>query len=499
MNWGENNRVDHFAVCHPAGCCTHANPVNPVIVSSTSYVYDQYGRQIETIDALNQSTHTVYDLRGSVVKQYGATYPVWYEYDTEGRMVAMATTRDTTLDPATVDTLDHPSLDVTRWSYDPATGLLVQKLYDDGKGPSYTYTPDGKLATRTWARGMVTEYGYDGAGELASVQYSDSTPDVAYTYDRIGRQLSAIAAGVSTNLYAYSTNTLELVSEIQNGVVIDRSRDAFGRESGIALESDYDVGYGYDTFGRFAQVSNFQFQVSYSYLSGSSLVSGMTASSGHAWTRSYEPQRNLITAVTNSFNGNLISAFDYANDAIGRRTARLDSQPAGTVNTNAFGYNIRSEVATALMGTNTYGYVFDLIGNRIVSTNNAEISTYVANALNQYAAISNTITILPVHDDDGNMLTNGVWSYVWDGENRLIGVSSNDALLVTYTYDCRSRRIGKVGDDTMRSFLYDGWNLIQETSGTNSTHYVWGLDLSGFLHGAGGVGGLLAVLEGENS
>ena len=158
MNWGENNRVDHFAVCHPAGCCTHANPVNPVIVSSTSYVYDQYGRQIETIDALNQSTHTVYDLRGNVIRQYGATYPVWYEYDEHGRMVAMATIRDTTLDPATVDSLDHPSLDVTRWDYDPATGLLVQKLYDDlsaeqagGKGPSYTYTPDGKLASRTWA------------------------------------------------------------------------------------------------------------------------------------------------------------------------------------------------------------------------------------------------------------------------------------------------------------------------------------------------------------
>lgn len=57
------------------------------------------------------------------------------------------------------------------------------------------------------------------------------------------------------------------------------------------------------------------------------LISGMTASSGHAWTRSYEPNRNLITAITNSFNGNPISAFDYANDEVGRRTARLDARP----------------------------------------------------------------------------------------------------------------------------------------------------------------------------
>ena len=481
----------------------------------TTYVYDQYGRQVEVIDALNQSTFSVYDLRGNVVRQYGATYPVWYEYDVHGRMTAMATTRDTTLDPATVDSLDNPSLDVTRWVYDPATGLLVQKLYDDGKGPSYTYSPDGKLATRTWARGVVTEYGYDALGSLLSVNYSDATPDVAYTYDRLGRQLSAIAVGVSTNLYAYSTNTLELVSEIQNGVVLDRSRDTFGRESGIALESDYDVSYAYDGYGRFASVAHAQSTNTfvYSYVPGSTLVSGMTASSGHAWTRSYDHQRNLITSVTNSFNGNLISAFDYANDALGRRTARLDVLPGEVAITNAFGYNVRSEVTSALMGTNAYGYVFDPIGNRIVATNNAEVTSYAANELNQYTNILcvSATPREPTHDDDGNMTflpnTSGGeaggegWYFQWDGENRLIGVSSNDVLLATHTYDHQSRRVGKFSheDAKTRSYVYDGWNLIQELTHsqtyTLTNSFVWGLDLSGSLQGAGGVGGLLAVVK----
>ena len=454
---------------------------------------------------MNQSTHTVYDLRGNVIRQYGTIYPVWYEYDAEGRMVAMATTRDTSLDPAMVDSLDHPSLDVTRWSYDPATGLLVQKLYDDGKGPAYTYTPDGKLATRTWARGVVTEYGYDALGQFAGIDYSDSTPDVTYAYDRIGRQLSAITAGVATNLYAYSTNTLELIAETQNGVIINRSRDAFGRESGIALESDYDVGYGYDTFGRFDQVSNFQFQVSYSYLSGSSLVSGMTASSGHAWTRSYDPQRNLITSVTNSFNGNLISAFDYANDALGRRTARLDSLLAGVAVTNAFGYNTRSEVTSADMGTNTYGYVFDPIGNRITATNNEDVTAYAANELNQYKAISNAVVALPTYDDDGNTTSTGDgWHYVWNGENRLI-LASNENVIVTYAYDHRGRMVWKavapVNAPPFKTItcLWDNFNIVAETvvqdASTNITYNVWGLDIDGTLQGAGGVGGLFAVIK----
>ena len=463
----------------------------------TSYVYDPFGRHIETIDALSQSTHTVYDLRGNVVRQYGATYPVWHEYDAQGRMTAMATTRDTSLDPAIVDSLDNPSLDVTRWVYDPATDLLTQKLYDDGKGPSYSYTPDGKLVTRTWARGIVTSYGYDNVGQLSSINYSDATPDMAYGYDRLGRQISAVAAGVSANFYVYSTNTLELVAETQNGIVINRPRDAFGRESGIALESGYDVSYGSDPYGRFGAVAHAQStnNFTYSYLPGTPIVSGMSASTGHAWTRSYEPKRNLITSVTNFLNGNLISAFDYANDEIGRRTERLDMLPGMVAITNVFGYNTRSEATSASMGMHTYGYVFDAIGNRITATNNTEVTSYAANGLNQYTAISNAVPILPVHDDDGNMLTNGVLSYSWDGENRLRSVSSNNVLLVTYTYDCRSRRIGKVVGETTHSFLYDGWNLIQEKSGSIATHYVWGLDLSGSLQGAGGVGGLLAVIS----
>ena len=51
------------------------------------------------------------------------------------------------------------------------------------------------------------------------------------------------------------------------------------------------------------------------------------------------------------------------------------------------------------------------------------------------------------------------------------------------------------------TFVYDDWNLIHETiytidgSTTNTTgvQYFWGLDLSGTIQGAGGVGGLLAV------
>jgi YD repeat-containing protein len=130
--------------------------------STNRFGYDALGRRIHVSDALGQQIHTAYDREGRTIATWGATYPVAYEYDASGRMTAMATTRDNDADFATlaaelaggtslVSLASPMSLDLTTWLYDQPTGLLTNRLYADGRGPFYTYTPDGKLATRTWA------------------------------------------------------------------------------------------------------------------------------------------------------------------------------------------------------------------------------------------------------------------------------------------------------------------------------------------------------------
>jgi RHS repeat-associated core domain len=149
------------------------------------------------------------------------------------------------------------------------------------------------------------------------------------------------------------------------------------------------------------------------------------------------------------------------------------------------------------------------------STENTKITEYLANELNQYTDISTTLSSLlssPSFDSDGNMTFDGrEWHYTWNGENRLI-LASNAAHTVTYAYDHMGRMVSKELLDvsnnyklTTKNFLWDRWNIISETAVspsaipnsslpiTNCTHYAWGLDLSGTLQGAGGVGGLLAV------
>ena len=416
----------------------------------------------------------------------GGTYPVRFTYDDEGRMTSMTTYRD-----------ESGPGDTTVWTYDAATGVLLNKTYADNKGPSYTYTPDGKLASRIWARGIVTSYAYSPAGELTALDYSDATPDVTYAYDRLGRVL-AVADVLGTRTNVYDVATLSLVEEhLPDGTVLSRSTDELGRPSGLSLGADYSVSYAYDAYGRFAAVSSAVGSASsvanYAYVPGSRLVAGYTIGE-LARLVSYEPQRDLIASVTNAWNDSPISSFAYQNDAIGLRAERTDS---GSV-TNRFGYNHRSEVTFAVMGTNVFGYAYDPIGNRLVATNNAVIKTYVANALNQYTNIINSALVTPTCDDDGNLTTNGVWVYTWDGENRLTGVSSNGVDVAAYAHDFASRRVMKTAQGVTRGYLYDGWNLIRESVDSNFTHYVWGLDLSGSLQGAGGVGGLLAVIHDDN-
>jgi RHS repeat-associated protein len=112
------------------------------------------------------------------------------------------------------------------------------------------------------------------------------------------------------------------------------------------------------------------------------------------------------------------------------------------------------------------------------------------------------------YDYDGNLTQDGHYDYTWDAENRLITIKTLPSIAgpvrrLEFEYDCQGRRIRKRVYDALsggsllleRKFLYDGWNVVAEVDGSNALvkSYLWGLDLSGSLQGAGGVGGLVAV------
>ena len=106
-------------------------------------------------------------------------------------------------------------------------------------------------------------------------------------------------------------------------------------------------------------------------------------------------------------------------------------------------------------------------------------------------------------------------AYTYNAENRLIAAEPQNPAdgdtRVECLYDYMGRRVQKVvyvygssawNQEKEVMFVYDGWNLVKETTiaqGQTAVdkYYVWGLDLSQTLQGAGGVGGLLAAVEGS--
>ncbi|MCK9305725.1 MAG: hypothetical protein M0P27_10065, partial [Bacteroidales bacterium] len=282
-----------------------------------------------------------------------------------------------------------------------------------------------------------------------------------------------------------------------------------------------------------------------SYLPGTQLVSGYIVSSSGTTnlsvSRSYEPYRNLISSITNSWSFSVVSSFNYSNDSTGKRTKRIDNYNSSTV-TNTFDYNIRDEVTNAVMNSDEHSIVYDDIGNREQSTVDSDqlsvTNSYTANNLNQYTSVSSGGSALAItHDSDGNMTWDGQkWHHTYDGENRLIFSkpdywdTTNGACMFEYGYNYKNMRVEKVKKQLSgrevgypmnpqadpgtwnpvetRKYVWDGWNIIAEitidhvNSATNVSYYTWGLDLSGTLQGAGGVGGLLSdtkVLSSETN
>ncbi|MDO5318874.1 MAG: RHS repeat-associated core domain-containing protein, partial [bacterium] len=454
-----------------------------------AYRYDMLGRRVETVDALGQSTYRAYDPLGNVTAEWGATYPVRYEYDTAGRRTALGMT------------LDGVVWNWTRWTFDPVTGLCLRKTYADGSFDSYSYTADGLIETTAFSGGNWITNLYDARRQLVGTVSSDGTQDTAYVRDAYGRIIGESNAVAQTELTLNEEGVVtgESRTDGTDTVSLERNVDGLNRLSGLFVPSlGYAEYFTYTEDNLISAISNEEAVVTYTY-SPDRQDAGYTISfaSGGQFSRTVVRdlcRREVVTAVTNVCGASILG-LAYTHDGLSRPIAR---------NNDEFSYNGHGEVSFAEIAGNVEKYAYDLSGNSLWASFNSVTNHYTANNLNQYSSISTLCASAPLretiphYDADGNLVSFGAWSYTYDAASQLVSVSSNGVLLVTNQYDCRRRRVKKITPDATHTFLYDDWNLIRErvdyTNGvTDEFNYYWGRDLSGTVQGAGGVGGLLYV------
>ncbi len=118
-----------------------------------------------------------------------------------------------------------------------------------------------------------------------------------------------------------------------------------------------------------------------------------------------------------------------------------------------------------------------------------------------------------LYDLNGNITNDEQRAFFWDEENRLVTIESlvGEKRKSEYVYDAQWRRTQKkdlsglsgsgYSTTNITRFVWDNWLLISDITDTPTlpysvtNYYVWGLDLSQSLQGAGGIGGLLASIR----
>jgi RHS repeat-associated protein len=418
------------------------------------YGYDSAGRTVWVQNGQNGPTNpgktnlTEYNKLNQVVHSWGDTvYPVEYGYNTFGERVTMKTFRGGTSWAAPSDgsvaqwPTDTGSGDWTRWTYDEGSGLLAAK-YDaanlDGTGNklssavgvTYTYNARGQVATRSWARGTTTTYKYYGdsgvtgaaTGELYQVSYSDSTPTVSYSYNRMG-QVATVGDYTGTRTLNYGIPSTTHYTELSsvdlpafygsgaNSRTLTRQYDSVFRDVGFSLGHGYSpsnpelqqtYSFAADT-GRFSQIDvlsrvRASQSFKYDYVPNSSLIAKLSSfatangatNAPFTVSHDYETNRNLLTSLNSKWNGASVTAYDYTYNALGQRYTAKQSGSAfdfGSGTFYCYQYNDRGELTSAadylgdsppalsttpdvntqLPGRN-FAFAFDNLGNRLSSS-----------------------------------------------------------------------------------------------------------------------------------
>ena len=239
--------------------------------------------------------------------------------------------------------------------------------------------------------------------------------------------------------------------------VVERHYDRFGRLAGISLNGERRTEIAYDeATGRIAsmRVAGADEPFRWDYESGSDLKKTLRYPNGALVTWEYEPQRDLVTLVSND----VYSSYRYACDAAGRRVSKNDER---------YEYNVRGELvlATNVSTGAEFAYCYDDIGNRQWSCEFGTNCVYVANELNQYTNIvRGGVHELSAFDLDGNqtnvVTATGEWAVEYNGENRpVLWRRKSDGATIRMAYDRMGRRVRK-NDET---FVYDGYLNISQT------------------------------------
>lgn len=329
------------------------------------------------------------------------------------------------------------------YGYD-ANGNVDAVLLPNGNGITYTYDNRDRPLTRTDASGKVEGWTYDLADRVTS--YTDRMQRaVTNTYDVLGRTKTTTFPDGSKATYTYdagnrmrtltdtgAVGTLSWDYDEADALIVESgpqgavgyTHDAIGRRTEMRAAAQAKVSYTYDAADRLRQLDQGMESVQFAY-DGADRLSSLTLPNGIEVAHSYDAGSQLTGLAW-----------------------QKPGQPA--VGTLGFGYDSNGQIinqsgsfaSQTLPAATTGASSFDDTNRQL--THNGRTLSY---------------------DDNGNLTSDGVRSYVWNVRNQLVEIREGASTLATFGYDPLGRRVVRTEGGVTTQYLYDGQNAVQEMVG----------------------------------
>jgi RHS repeat-associated protein len=476
----------------------------PVSASTTTYTYDDFGR-VETVspplqdavtfdyDGLDRVTQVTYEdgtyeqvvynrLDAERVRdrlgrwshlRYDALRRPTGSTDAEGRTLTFQW-----CSCGVLESLLDGNGNRTSWEYD-LEGRVTKETRANGAEIDYTYEDTtSRLETVTDPRSIVSTLEYFVDNRLKKKSYSDSTPDLTFTYDNRGRASTA-ANGTDTLSWTYDlTGRLLLESSAKNSSTVSYTYDEVGNRRTASLDGTPFVAYDYDSALRLKSITRGSNVFSFGYDVASRRTS-MTYPNGIATTYAYDTESRL-SRITAKLDTTVVTDFQYSYNAVGNRTQKVTPDL-----TETYEYDrVDQLVGVVRTGTaaNRWHYAYDPAGNRTTEqTGDAPVQASYDNmnrllstsaggsllfkgSLNEAATV--TIDGNPAEVDSSNTFQGTVEST--SGTNTVTVVATDPSSNTrTNTYEVEVSGSGV-------SYDYDAsGNLIEKDDGTDTWTYEW--------------------------
>lgn len=401
---------------------------------------------------------------------------------------------------------DHSSNEVRTQYSDGLLGQrIVETIYPDDTKDTLIYNGSGQLVYQANSSQSSSEFHYNAFGQADSIIYSKAE-GVDYLklmrFDSLRRPhqvLKVLNPGVVDSDTIKVIRTYDLVNRITIETLID--------EDG----SQFVTNYAYDDIQR---------QVKVTYPSGKEVIKHFDEVS-RLLQIDFEGQSTLTQSYSKGLlkervRGNGISTiYNFDNSGKLKDMNHLKSSVQVGVN---FGYNSMNLLASitrpgAYQSSEVIDYHDDSQIEKLTGTNGDVIDfsyssngnfqqranqTYNSNSMNELVEITdsgNSIfnfeyndigslssQIESTYDELDQLSSTKTKSITWNAEQFLESVTIEENSVTTqiqYTYDGLNRRIAKSktidgGVPEVTKYIYDGWQLIQEESLTETINYVWG-------------------------